>query len=745
MLEWILIVTIAILCFLLFLQSRKNNQFYKQIEEKKAIQDSINDALVITNKNYEIIRWNAGAELMFGFDANEAIGQRLGELLKTKSEEFSLEKLRDIIKDNKSWNGNLSYTHKNGTKIFANVTTSVTTDIDGKISKTVSIIRDFSLLKEMISELENYNSDLINTLSSQQNEMESLFNRITNGFFALDHNMKIRFINPIAAEIHKIDRTTAIGKDFFELTKNDLQGTKFMSLIKEVAEKKENLHYTLFYESTNRWFENWIYADDKGVSVYYRDITIEKEAIIQLEKNLDRMNLIADATNDAIWDLDMKTNEVWGNENYGLLVGRKDDNEDNFTTFVRRMYPEDRDAFFSLFQQNISEKKTELIYEFRYILENGETIHLLGKSNIIYNSDGIAYRCVGSLHDITLQKKYQQEILQENRISESLINSIPGLFYLIDAEGKIIRSHNNQIFETQYEQEEIVNTYAINFIDQQYHRIFTQKFKDVLEHGMGQAEFEIVTKGGMKIPILFSGVRVNYQDMLCVMGVGIDISKRVEYQRELKSLALHLEQIREEERTKIAREIHDELGQQLTGLKMDLSWIKRKIEPSPVLDKIKDSISLVDNTIKTVRKITTELRPGILDDLGLIATLEWQMEGFQKRYDIPSQFESNISFLHLHKDISTSIFRIFQESLTNIVKHANATLVIVKLEVKNNTLFLQVRDNGRGFDPKIVMTKNTFGIIGMRERTNLMNGTGLIDSEPGNGTIVTLNIPINNA
>ena len=745
MLEWILIVTIAILCFLLFLQSRKNNQFYKQIEEKKAIQDSINDALVITNKNYEIIRWNAGAELMFGFDAKEAIGQRLGILLKTKSEEFSLEKLRDIIKDNKSWNGNLTYTHKNGTKIFANVTTSVTTDIEGKISKTVSIIRDFSLLKEMISELENYNSDLINTLSSQQNEMESLFNRITNGFFALDHNYKIRFINPIAAEIHKINRTTAIGKDFFELTKNDLQGTKFMASIKDVAEKKENLHYTLFYEPTNRWFENWIYADDKGVSVYYRDITNEKEAIIQLEKNLNRMNLIADATNDAIWDWDMKTNEVWGNENYGLLVGRKDDNEDNFTTFVRRMYPEDRDPFFSLFQQKISEKKSELIYEFRYILENGKTIHLLGKSNILYNSDGIAYRCVGSLNDITLQKKYQQEILQENRISESLINSIPGLFYLIDAEGKIIRSHNNQIFDTQYEQEEIANTYAINFIAQQHHSTFTQKFKDVLEHGMGQAEFEIVTKGGMKIPILFSGVCVNYHDKPCVMGVGIDISKRVEYQKELKSLALHLEQIREEERTKIAREIHDELGQQLTGLKMDLSWIKKKIKPSPVLDKIKDSISLVDNTIKTVRKITTELRPGILDDLGLIATLEWQMEGFQKRYDIPSQFESNISFLQLHKEVSTSIFRIFQESLTNIVKHANATLVIVKLEVKNNTLFLQVRDNGRGFDPKIVMTKNSFGIIGMRERTNLMNGTVLIDSEPGNGTIVTLSIPVNNA
>jgi PAS domain S-box-containing protein len=595
----------------------------------------------------------------------------------------------------------------------------------------------------MISELEHYNSDLKTTLFHQQNEMESLFNRITNGFFALDYNMKIRFINPIAAEIHKIDRTTAIGKDFFELTKQDLDGTKFMDSIKEVAVEKKNLHYTLFYEPTKRWFENWIYSDENGVSVYYREITSEKEAILNLEKNLDRLNLIVAGTNDAIWDWDMTTNEVWGNEKYYKLLGTKKEGENNFTTFSNRVFDEDKNVVNSGFQNAINNKISDLVYEYRYLTEQGEVLHLFGKTKIIYNEEGKAYRTVGSIQDISLQKKYQEQILQQNEISESLISSIPGLFYLLNADGKIIRSHNNQKFYTQYEEDKLINANAIDFLNQNDHALFIQKFKDVMEHGVGQAEFEIVTKGGKKVPILFSGIRINYYNQLCVMGVGIDISERVHYQKELRALTLHLEKIREEERTIIAREIHDELGQQLTGLRMDLSWIKMKTESLPIKNKIMDSIDLIDTTMKTVRRISTRLRPGILDDLGLIATLEWQMEEFQKRYDIPAHFETNVSRVDLSDEITTSVFRIFQESLTNIAKHAKANQISATISILDNQLTLLISDNGIGFDSDRLKDIKTFGILGMRERTLLMNGNLQIESQCGNGTIVKVNIPLN--
>jgi PAS domain S-box-containing protein len=741
--EWIQIAMILLLCFLFFLLWRAIKGNHKLIDEKKAIQESINDALVITDSEYHIIHWNARAEMMFGFKADEAIGERLGLMLKTKSDDVSLEKIRTLIKDNKSWNGNLAYLHKNGSPIFANVTTSITTDENGEISSTVSIIRDFSLLKQMIAGLEDYNSDLKISLSNQQHEMESLFNRITNGFFALDLNMKIKFINPIAAEIHKIDRSTAIGKDFFELTEHDLYGTKFMASIKEVAVEKKNLHYTLFYEPTKRWFENWIYSDENGVSVYYRDVTTEKSALIKLEENLERLNLIVAGTNDAIWDWDMITNEVWGNEKYYELLGSKKVGEDNFTTFSNRVFDEDKNVVNSGFQNAIDNKISDLVYEYRYLTEQSEVLHLFGKTKIIYDEEGKAYRTVGSIQDISLQKKYQQQILQQNEISESLISSIPGLFYLLNADGKIIRSHNNQKFYTQYEEVELINANAIDFLNQKDHALFVQKFKEVLMYGAGQSEFELITKGGEIIPILFSGVRINYHNQPCVMGVGIDISDRVQYQKELRALTLHLEKIREEERTIIAREIHDELGQQLTGLRMDLSWIKMKTESLPIKNKIMDSIDLIDNTMKTVRRISTRLRPGILDDLGLIATLEWQMEEFQKRYDMPAHFETNVSRVDLDTEITTSVFRIFQESLTNIAKHSQANQISASITILENQLTLIITDNGIGFDSDMIKDKKTFGIIGMRERTLLMNGQLQIESQCDNGTVVKVIIPLN--
>lgn len=743
MLDWIQLAVILILLILISILWKKFIKYSKLAKEKIAIQDCINDALIVTNNQYEIIFWNKRAEQLFGFSEIEAIGKRLGILLKTESETFSIEELRNIIKENKSWNGNLTYLHKNGSPIFANVTTSITTNENGEISSTVSIIRDFSLLKQMIAGLEDYNSDLKISLSNQQYEMESLFNRITNGFFALDLNMKIKFINPIAAEIHKIERSTAIGKDFFELTEHDLYDTKFLASIREVAVEKKNLHYTLFYEPTKRWFENWIYSDENGVSVYYRDITTEKSALLNLEKNLERLNLIVEGTNDAIWDWDMITNEVWGNEKYYELLGSKKEGENNFTTFSNRVIDEDKNVVNSGFKNAIDNRISDLVYEYRYLTEQDEVLNLFGKTKIIYNEKGTAYRTVGSIQDITLQKKIQQQISQQNEISESLISSIPGLFYLLNAEGKIIRSHNNQIFDSRYSEEELFNANAIDFVNQNDHALFQQKFKEVLIHGVGQSEFELITKGGKKVPILFSGVRINYHNQPCVMGVGIDISDRVQYQKELRALTLHLEKIREEERTIIAREIHDELGQQLTGLRMDLSWIKMKTEALPIKNKIMDSIDLIDNTMKTVRRISTRLRPGILDDLGLIATLEWQMEEFQKRYDIPAHFETNVSRVDLDTEITTSVFRIFQESLTNIAKHSQANQISASITILENQLTLIISDNGIGFDSEMIKDKKTFGIIGMRERTLLMNGQVQIESQCDNGTVVKVIIPLN--
>ena len=213
---------------------------------------------------------------------------------------------------------------------------------------------------------------------------------------------------------------------------------------------------------------------------------------------------------------------------------------------------------------------------------------------------------------------------------------------------------------------------------------------------------------------------------------------------QLRALAARLQSVREEERTYIAREIHDELGQACTAIKMDLALIGRKLtkRQSALRAKVDSSIQLVDGTIVTLRKIASEMRPRTLDDLGLPAALEAQAQEFESRTGIHCSVILPPEPLRLDTDRSTAIFRIFQESLTNVARHAHATRVEARLQRENHRIVFQVYDNGTGFDPEVAKTRKSLGLVGMQERALLLNGEFKTEGVPGSGTTVTLTIPL---
>ncbi len=222
-------------------------------------------------------------------------------------------------------------------------------------------------------------------------------------------------------------------------------------------------------------------------------------------------------------------------------------------------------------------------------------------------------------------------------------------------------------------------------------------------------------------------------------------------QDQLHALAGYLETAREEERTRVAREIHDELGQTLTALKMDLAWlIKHLPEEEPdMAKKMRDMSSLTDDAIQTVRRVATELRPGLLDDLGLEAALEWQAQEFTERTGIPCTLRLSVDEeqIPLERDLATTIFRIFQETLTNVTRHAEATDVQVELGEqgeRGDELVLMVRDNGRGIRASQLHDNQSLGLIGMRERARAWEGEVTFESAPDHGTTVTVRIPLSN-
>lgn len=215
-------------------------------------------------------------------------------------------------------------------------------------------------------------------------------------------------------------------------------------------------------------------------------------------------------------------------------------------------------------------------------------------------------------------------------------------------------------------------------------------------------------------------------------------------QESLRALTARLQSIREEEGTRISREIHDELGQSLTGLKMDLTWLLRRLpaEPRGLDQKIKSMFGLIDDTIRAVRRIASRLRPEALDQLGLVAAIGWQARDFQMRTGIRCKVTLPAEAVNVDQEKSTAVFRIFQELLTNVARHANATKVDVTMTVAGRELTLRVQDNGRGIAEQDARSMKSLGLMGMRERALLLGGQIQIEGSRARGTEATLTVPL---
>jgi len=224
------------------------------------------------------------------------------------------------------------------------------------------------------------------------------------------------------------------------------------------------------------------------------------------------------------------------------------------------------------------------------------------------------------------------------------------------------------------------------------------------------------------------------------------LDKEDEFHRsteQLRELSARLQSVREEERTHLARTIHDELGQALTGLKMDVAWLQKHLDrPQPaLLEKTQAMSDLIDIIVQAVRRIATELRPGILD-LSLVATIEWQLQEFQARSGIQSKLISAPEETALDADGATTAFRIFQEILTNVTRHARATRIEVSVEENSAFLTLRVQDNGRGITESEIHSPKSIGLLGMQERARLRAGEVHFQGTPGQGTTVTVRLPL---
>lgn len=288
----------------------------------------------------------------------------------------------------------------------------------------------------------------------------------------------------------------------------------------------------------------------------------------------------------------------------------------------------------------------------------------------------------------------------------------------------------------------------------QAHREYLAHFRDdqARSRAMGERR-EIFGRraDGREFPIDASISRVEAGGKRLYTAVVRDVTRRRENERQLReshrqlrALSASLQTVREEERTRIARELHDELGQQLTGLRLDVSWLgtRLKDDQTGLLEKIKSMKSTLQNTVTAVRRLSSELRPLILDDLGLVPAVEWLRDDFGKRTGIEVHLEVSERDLRIEKETATAVFRILQESLTNVARHADAGAVWVRLSTDAGRLRLVIRDDGRGMDTQAIPKARSFGLIGIRERAFMLGGEVRIHSRPGEGTEIEVVLPL---
>ncbi len=945
----------------------------------------------------EIILWNKRAEEIFKIKADDALGHKITDLPIFKDNPlFAMPEPKQKTRESAFY---IDMTGKEGCGSCCKFYISNLYNKNGKRRGQLFLIQDVTESKKIEEELKEAES-----------KFRSLVEQSMVGVYILQ-DYKIAYANPAFAALSGFTRDELLSFNDWKsvVHKDDLKKIKD-NIKKRISGEVNSIHYSfrgIKKDGTLIHVEVFgsltMYNGKPAVIGSMLDITKRIEDIELLKKNEadlklynERFMLAAQATMDAVWDWNLQENSIWGNEQFCKFMDVDNVSHYDLNHYFSNIHPDDRQRVYENFVRALKTKQIFVEEECKIKTVGNEYSLVRDKAYIIYDEKGRAIRMVGAFQDITLQKRNEQKILREKQLSDSIINSLPSIFLIVDKNGKLRRWNKNYENFLGLMPHEISSTNVWSLFNKADRSRVLDIETAVQKDGYKEVEILLKDKDGVSWPYFIVTRPLVYEGDDCIVGVGIDISERVKYERKLREsegkyrsliqqaadgificdntgkfsnindsiaslsyykkddildmnidevfileegkvrsllnnlaegqgavtegyikqkdgnllsveisfqvlnnglyqgiarnisgrkqaemeliiseskyrllfnknplplfivntntqefldvnyaaeefygysrkefqqlsfqnlskqfaeslsiinigsfkddlakgkihkqytksgtqvfvkvdshnimyenqsatlivaideteklsaqehlqqshaslrqLALHLEHIREAERTHMAREIHDELGQQLTGLKMDVSWVYKKLESSENMEdvktKVKTVVDLINETVITVRKLATKLRPSILDDLGLIAALEWQTEEFEKRSEIKATFITDLNAVDLEQSVVTNIFRIYQESLTNVSRHAQATIVESSLLRKENTLALEIKDNGRGFNINLIESKKTLGLLGMNERVLLLGGQYHIYSSPGKGTLIRITIPL---
>jgi PAS domain S-box-containing protein len=587
-------------------------------------------------------------------------------------------------------------------------------------------------------------------------------------FIALhDREGRYLFLNHYSEGFMEKDVLGKNADEFILQESKDIYRTAFEKCIRTMTKQIAEYSAMGDYKKRRTYESAFIpivrHGNEINVLVVAKDITERKQAEEALRRSEENFRTSLDDSPLGVRIVTVEGETIYANRAILDIYGYESAEELRTTPIGNRYTPESHAEFKMRREKRKEGADVPSEYTIDIIRKSGEVGHLqVFRKEILWDGE----RQFQAVYQDVTERKQVEEALQasEKRYRSLFENSIMGVSQA-NPDGRLIVVNNAYAQMYGYASAEemmaevpSVGQLYVNPEDRdEVLRILTEKGV------MKPREMTVVRRNGTRFTVLVGAREITDPNgnLLYYQAEHIDITERKKVEEELRdsgsqlrALAIRLQQIREEERVLIAREIHDEMGGGLTGLKMDLSQLLHRIgdadpfEARPALmGKIHTANESIDQLIRVVRRISTDLRPSILDDLGLIAALEWQLSEFTSRTAIPHEFATTFDYVQLKEGTAVAVFRIFQEALTNVVRHSWATKVAVVLREGekgfsgDESFVLEIRDNGRGIREEEILNPESLGLLGMKERVLAFGGELSIHGEPGRGTTLVLKIP----
>jgi len=467
--------------------------------------------------------------------------------------------------------------------------------------------------------------------------------------------------------------------------------------------------------------------------------------------------MLADSSSEFIGMCDLDMKPLYVNPAGMRMVGLLDLAAACQVKVQDYFFPEDQPFITEeFFPRVLREGQGDVEIRLRHF-QTGEPIWMFYYLFSVRNASGEIVGWATVSRDITERRRAEEALRHTQTLLQSVTEGTSDAIYVKDLQGRYLMFNPAAARIVGQPIEEVLGRDDTALFAPDEARRVMEGDRRVMASGGVQTYEELVTSGGVARTYLSAKgpMRDAQGKVIGLFGIARDITEHKQAEealrqsrQELRDLSAHVETLREEERTRISREIHDELGQMLTGIKMDLRWIEHRLDDfgedrrvNPILDKLVVTSELADATVKTVQRIAAELRPGILDKLGLPMALQYEASQFIERTGTACDLILPNDDPPLRPEAATAFFRIFQEALTNVTRHARATAVEVELRAEADYCRLEVRDNGQGFTQVNLAHPKSLGLVGMRERARLLGGEVAFTPRPGGGTVVAVQIP----